>query len=74
MNDDQLSLLSKTIATRAREVAGKEWKDEHRPVLLSILAPPACDLDEGMLTLQDKEVPISHVTSCTVIPASGPRC
>ena len=32
MNDDQLSLLSKTIASHAREVAGKEWKDEHRPV------------------------------------------
>jgi hypothetical protein len=64
MNDDQLSLLSKTIATHAREVAGKEWKDEHRPVLLSILAHAGLgNLDEGMLTLQDKEVPIKSIVT-----------
>jgi hypothetical protein len=62
MNDDQLSLLSKTIATHAREVAGKEWKDEHRPVLISILTHAGLgNLDEGMLTLQDKEVPIKVI-------------
>jgi hypothetical protein len=50
MNDDQLSLLSKTIAAHAREVAGKEWKDEHRPVLISILTHAGLgNLDEGML-------------------------
>ena len=64
MNDDQLSLLSKTIATHAREVAGKEWKDEHRPVLLSILAHAGLrNLDEGLLTLQDKEVPIKSIVT-----------
>jgi hypothetical protein len=64
MNDDQLSLLSKTIAAHAREVAGKEWKDEHRPVLLSILAHAGLgNLDEGMLTLQDKEVPIKSIVT-----------
>jgi hypothetical protein len=64
MNDDQLSLLSKTIAAHAREVAGKEWKDEHRPVLISILAHAGLgNLDEGMLTLQDKEVPIKVIVT-----------
>ena len=64
MNDDQLSLLSKTIATHAREVAGKEWKDEHRPVLIAILAHAGLgNLDEGMLTLQDKEVPIKSIVT-----------
>ena len=64
MNDEQLSLLSKTIAAHAREVAGKEWKDEHRPVLLSILAHAGLgNLDEGMLTLQDKEVPIKSIVT-----------
>jgi hypothetical protein len=64
MNDDQLSLLSKTIAAHAREVAGKEWNDEHRPVLLSILAHAGLgNLDEGMLTLQDKEVPIKSIVT-----------
>jgi hypothetical protein len=64
MNDDQLSLLSKTIAAHAREVAGKEWKDEHRPVLISILTHAGLgNLDEGMLTLQDKEVPIKVIVT-----------
>ena len=64
MNDDQLSLLSRTIATHAREVAGREWKDEHRPVLLSILTHAGLgNLDQGMLTLQDKEVPIKTVVN-----------
>ena len=64
MNDDQLSLLSKTIATHAREVAGKEWKDEHRPVLISILTRAGLgNLDEGMLMLQDKEVPIKVIVT-----------
>jgi hypothetical protein len=62
--EDQLSLLSRTIATHAREVAGKEWKDEHRPVLLSILAHAGLgNLDEEMLTLQDKEVPIKSIVT-----------
>jgi hypothetical protein len=45
-------------------VAGKEWKDEHRPVLISILAHAGLgNLDEGMLTLQDKEVPIKVIVT-----------
>ena len=64
MNNDQLSLLSKTIATHAREVAGREWTDEHRPVLISILTHAGLgNLDEGMLTLQDKEVPIKVIVN-----------
>jgi hypothetical protein len=64
MNDEQLSLLSKTIAAHAREVAGKEWKDEHRPVQISILTHAGLGhLDEGMLTLQDKEVPIKVIVT-----------
>jgi hypothetical protein len=64
MNDDQLSLLSTTIAAHAREVAGKEWKDEHRPVLIAILTHAGLgNLDEGMLTLQDKEVPIKVIVT-----------
>ena len=43
-------------------MAGKEWKDEHRPVLISILTHAGLgNLDEGMLTLQDKEVPIKVI-------------
>ena len=73
MNDDQLSLLSKTIATHAREVAGKEWKDEHRPVLISILTHAGLgNLDEGMLTLQDKEVPIKSIVTAFRAAGGGP--
>ena len=64
MNDDQLSLLSKTIATHAREVAGREWTDEHRPVLVAVLTAAGLgDLDGAMLTLQDKEVPIKAIVN-----------
>jgi hypothetical protein len=55
MNDDQLSLLSKTIAAHAREAAGREWHDEHRPVLLAILARAGLGkFDDDMLELQGK--------------------
>jgi hypothetical protein len=64
MNDDQLSLLSKTIAAHAREVAGHEWLDEHRPVLLAILARAGLyRLDDDMLGLQGKDIPIKTVVS-----------
>jgi hypothetical protein len=64
MNDDQLSLLSRTIAAHAREAAGQEWTDEHRPVLLAILARAGLgNLDQGMLALQGKEVPIKTIVN-----------
>jgi hypothetical protein len=62
MNDDQLELLSRTIATHAREVAGREWTEEHRPVLVAVLTAAGLgDLDGAMLTLQGKDVPIKAV-------------
>jgi hypothetical protein len=64
MNEDELSLLSKTIATHAREVAGKEWQDEHRPVLLSILTQAKLgNLEEGMLSVGDKDIPIKVIVA-----------
>ena len=48
-------------------MAGKEWKDEHRPVLISILTHARLgNLDEGMLMLQDKEVPIKVIVPLKV--------
>jgi hypothetical protein len=64
MNDDQLSLLSKTIASHAREMAGKEWHNEHKPILLQILVSAGLDnLDEAMLSLHDRDVPIKVVVN-----------
>jgi hypothetical protein len=61
-SEDQLSLLSRTIAAHAREVAAKEWQDEHKPILVAILQQANLgDLDNAMLTLQGKEVPIKVV-------------
>jgi hypothetical protein len=62
--DDQLSLLSKTIAAHARESANREWLNEHKPHLLLMLERAgAGDLDEGMLTLHGKEIPIKAVVN-----------
>ena len=64
MNETQLELLSKTIATHAREVAGREWTEEHRPVLVAILTAAGLgDLDGAMLTLQGKDVPIKAIVN-----------
>ena len=64
MNDDQLSLLSKTIAVHAREAAGREWQDEHRPVLITILARAGLGkIDEDMLALRGKDIPIKAIVN-----------
>jgi excisionase family DNA binding protein len=64
MHDDQLSLLSKPIAVHAREAAGREWQDEHRPVLLAILAHAGLGkLDDDILALRGKEIPIKAIVN-----------
>jgi hypothetical protein len=62
--DDQLSLLSQTITKHAREVAAKEWLDEHKPVLLAILARADLgNLDQAVLAVNGQPIPIKAIVS-----------
>lgn len=61
--DDDLTILNQTILAHARELAGKEWLDIHKPSLIEFLTHAGLteDLETAMLSVTFGEVPVKAI-------------
>jgi hypothetical protein len=58
--NDNLELLSATIAEHARKVAGDEWAKEHYPILRQILSNSGIG-ERETLSVGDREIPVETI-------------